>query len=160
MTRSPADFVEDKLGPKETCVAAKLVGERLAELVPPGALVYVAGSEPQILCYAHRFSPTRFDIAYPFTVLSPVAKTYQLEAIRDIQEHPPSAIVLIRDTTSWLMQPASPTDFLDFLKKLLAEKYNIFGGYLEEDAPQRWLEPLPKEDASHCTLILFKRKTS
>ncbi len=57
-------------------------------------LCLLAGSEPQILYYAGRFSPTRFITVYPFTYPpAPVAKLYQAEAIRDLEAHPPSLIV-------------------------------------------------------------------
>src|SRR5262249_16391721 len=69
--------------------------KRLDEMTRPDEPILVAGSEPQILNYAHRFSPTRFVIVYPLMMLTPVAKNYQREAIREIEEHPPVAIVYV-----------------------------------------------------------------
>jgi 4-amino-4-deoxy-L-arabinose transferase-like glycosyltransferase len=141
-----------------TFLEGPLVAARLAQLTTANDFVYVAGSEPQILCYAHRFSPTRFDIAYPLMFPTPLAKGYQAEAIHDLQQFPPAAIVLVRDGLSWLRQPGTPKDFTDFLEKLLAQNYEIVGGYVIGDKQSRWQEPMRQEDVAHCNMILFKRK--
>jgi len=158
LIRSREQFALDRLGPWKTFLESPLVAARLTQLTAAWDLVYVAGSEPQILSYAHRFSPTRFDIAYPLTVPTPLAKGYQTEAIHDLQQRPPAAIVLVRSSSSWMIQPGNPTDFVDFLKKLLAGNYDIVGGCLSDGSQVRWREPLGKEDMARCTMILFKRK--
>ena len=158
LVRTRQQFAADRLGPWKTFVESPLVAARLRQITAAGDLVYVAGSEPQILCYAHRFSPTRFDIAYPLMIPTPLAKGYQAEAIHDLQQRPPAAIVLVRFGSSWASQPGTPPDFLDFLKKLLVEKYDLVGGCLSDGRHFRWQEPLGREDMAHCVMILLKRK--
>jgi hypothetical protein len=158
LLRTREQFALDRLGPWGTFLESPLVAARLTQLTAGRDLVYVAGSEPQILCYAHRFSPTRFDIAYPLMIPTPLARRYQAEAIHALQQHPPAAIVFVRSWSSWLTQPDSPPEFLDFLEKLLAGNYEVVGGCLSGGRKGRWQEPLGKEDMGRCTLILFKRK--
>jgi hypothetical protein len=158
LIRTPQQFAVDRLGPWKTFLESPMVAARLAQITAPGDLVYVAGSEPQILCYAHRFSSTRFDIAYPLMVPTPLARSYQAEAIHDLQQRPPAAIVFVRSPSSWMIQHGNPTDFVDFLKKLLARNYEIVGGCLSNDGQIQWQEPLAKKDMPHCAMILFKRK--
>ena len=158
MVRTPEQFALDYLGPWKTFLISPLVAARLQQHTAAGDLVYVAGSEPQILSYAHRFSATRFDIAYPFMIPTPLAKGYQAEVIHDLQQRPPAAIVLVRSRLSWMTQPGTPPDYGEFLGKLLADNYEIVGGYPSDDAQVRWQEPLGKEDMARCPMILFKRK--
>jgi hypothetical protein len=159
MCCSREQFWSEKLGAFGTFLEAPLVGARVAELTAPGDYVYVAGSEPQILCYAHRFSSTRFDIAYPFTLATPLAEGYQAEVIHDLQRRPPGAIVLAQTRSSWLIQPDSPRGFPAFLDKLLAGEYQVVGGYRFDGKQGRWQEPLMDlTDQAQCSLILFKRK--
>ena len=158
LLRTREQFAVDRLGPWKTFLISPLVAARLAQHTAAGDFVYVAGSEPQILCYARRFSSTRFDIAYPLMIPTPLAKGYQAEAIHDLQQRPPAAIVLVRSPLSWMTQPGSPPDFVDFLKKLLAGNYDIVGGCLSDGGQVRWREPLAGEDMPRCTMILFKRK--
>jgi hypothetical protein len=158
LIRTREQFAADKLGPWRTFLESPLVAARLKQLTAPGDFVYVAGSEPQILCYAHRFSSTRFDIAYPLMIPTPLAEGYQAEAMHDLQQRPPTAIVLVRSGSSWMNQPGTPPDFGAFLRKLLAENYEVVGGYLFDDRQGRWLEPMGKEDVVRCFMVLYKRK--
>ena len=155
MIRTKEQFATDKLASWGSFLESPLVAARIAQITSPRDLVYVAGSEPQILCYARRFSPTRFITAYPLMIPTPLATGYQAEAIRDLQRDAPAAIVLVRTPTTWLNEPASPPEFIDFLRKLLAEDYDVVGGYLSG----HWQEPMDRPEVSHCTMVLFKRKS-
>jgi hypothetical protein len=129
-------------------------------LTAPNDSVFVAGSEPQILFYAKRLSPTRFVIAYPMMIPSPLAQGYQQEAIASLEQHPPAVIVLARSNASWLAQPASPQDFPNYLDRLLAEHYERVGGAVLQGPGVIWQEPLSEQDLPRCSLVLFKRKGS
>jgi len=134
------------------------VAARVAELTQPNDYVYVAGSEPQILCYARRFSSTRFVIAYPLMFPSPLARDYQREAARDLEQKPPAVIVVATSNTSWLAGPESPPEFQSYLKGLLDAKYEQVGGFVREGETGQWMEPLPGEYASKASLIVFKKQ--
>jgi hypothetical protein len=158
MIRTPTQVAEQKLGPYGTFIGAPEVAGNLARLVPPNEYVYVAGSEPQILCYARRFSSTRFDIAYPLTLPTPLAGKYQAEAMADLRRRPPAAIVLAQSGSTWLRRPDTPPEFFQFLGALLDEQYEPVGGWLADGPSGRWQEGINREQATRYPLILFKRK--
>ncbi len=139
---------------------SQAVARRVAELTSPNDYVFVAGSEPQILFYANRLSPTRFVIVYPLMISTPLAQSYQQEAIRDLERRPPAVIVLARSPLSWLPQKQSPLKFINFLEKLLADHYDPVGGWVVEGQSGRWQEPLPDRDQANASLVLFRRKGS
>ena len=156
MTRSHARFAADKLGAGNPFAESVSAGQRVAQLTSPQDYVFVAGSEPQILCYANRFSPSRFVIAYPMMFPTPLAGRYQREAIRDLQQNPPQLIVWATSPMSWGRQKGTPPDFLDFLHRLLASDYQAIGGYASDAGPSAWIEPF--EDLHNYTLIVYKKK--
>jgi len=158
MIRSKEQFATDKLGGWGSFLESPFIAARTAQVTSPRDLVYVAGSEPQVLCYANRFSPTRFVTAYPLMIPTPLAAGYQAEAIADLKRDPPAAIVLVRTPTTWLRDADSPPEFVPFLSKLLAEDYDVVGGYLSDGSGSQWQEPMDRQDVSRCTMVLFKRK--
>jgi hypothetical protein len=135
-----------------------IVAQRLAEITKPEDPVFIAGSEPQILYYARRFSPTRFVIMYPLMLPSTLAAGYQEEAIRALKEHPPVAVVRSQWRTSWLRRPESPTAITTYLDRLLAERYERVGGYVLREHDGHWVEPLTSKDLPNASLVLFLRK--
>jgi hypothetical protein len=157
VTRSCTEFAELKLGGGNPFVESVPVAARVAQLTGPGDYVYVAGSEPQILCYARRLSPTRFVIAYPLMFPSPLALKYQREAIADLETKPPSVVVVASSNTSWLIGPGSPQELSGYLKQLLSKRYEQVGGYVLGEHGGRWTEPLPQEDVPKASLIVFRR---
>jgi hypothetical protein len=133
-----------------------VVAQKLAELTSPQDRVLVAGSEPQILYYARRLDSTRFDLMYPLMIPTPLAERYQQEAIREIEERPPAAIVRVQSNQSWLWQPSSPPEFRNFLLRLLPANYQLVGGYVRI-GNQGWLAPLPPAKMGECRLLLYQR---
>jgi hypothetical protein len=135
-----------------------IVAQKVAQLTSQDEPVFIAGSEPQILYYARRFSPTRFVLMYPLMIPSPLAQNFQREAVRDLEKRPPALIVKATSNTSWLRQAATPPEFEDYLDHLLDQNYERVGGYVRGDASGSWVEPLPNKDVPQATLILFKIK--
>jgi hypothetical protein len=158
IARTREQFAIDRLGTGGPFVESPLVAKRVAELTGPLDYVYVAGSEPQILYYSRRLSPTRFVIAYPLMIPTPLAQKFQREAIRDLQERPPTVIVLARSPMSWLVQESTPREFLPFLEQLLRSDYERIGGTIAEGPRTLWKEPLAEDEIAASELILFKRK--
>jgi hypothetical protein len=156
--RSKQQFALDKWGPGSPFVASPVVARRVAELTSLNDKVCVAGSEPQILYYAQRFSPTRFVISYPLTMSTPLARTFQLEAISDLEAKPPAVIVLVRSPESWETYEETPTDYTEYLKKIVSENYELIGGYLVEKNADHWQEPLGSDEMLRTNLVVFKRK--
>jgi hypothetical protein len=106
------------------------IARRVASITRPDSPVFVAGSEPQILYYAKRRSPTRFVIMYPLTIPTPVAEPYQEEAIAALVKNPPQVIVFSRVPKSWALQPQSPQLIMSYLAGLIKSgRYQVLGGW-------------------------------
>lgn len=157
LTISPEEFASKRLGDWSPFVESRRVAQRVAELSAPGDAVFIAGSEPQILYYAKRRSPTRFDIVYPMMIPSPVAGRYQEEAIRDLRQQPPRLIVLVQSETSWLIGNNTPRAFVDFINTSLEKDYERVGGFVRNPAGGEWTEPLADESLPAASLIIYRR---
>ena len=156
LTCSPARFVEVKYAGypfPEARIAAKRTGELSSE----NDFVYVAGSEPELLYYAKRFSPTRFVTTYALMIPTPRTQNYQLEAIQDLLTRPPALIVYVTSSASWMRQKSTPTDFFLFLDKFIQGNYERVGGFVLEGTKGHWAEPLTEQELTHASLILFRR---
>jgi hypothetical protein len=154
----PSRFSPAKFGSENPFAESPLVARRVAELSAPDDFVFIAGSEPQILCYAHRFSPTRFITMYPLMIPSSLAPEYQREAIQDLEQRPPTLIVLVRANTSWLEERNSPKDFPGQLKILLGQDYTRIGGFVPDATNGFWAEPISDTQFDRSSLVLFNRK--
>jgi hypothetical protein len=135
-----------------------IVAKRVAELTSPGDYVYVAGSEPQILYGSKRLSSTRFVIAYPLMINTPLASRYQEEIVADLTKRPPAVIVMTNSPLSWLRDKNSPNIFFPYLNELLRSNYDLVGGFVREGRGGRWQEPLENTQLPLCSLSLFKKR--
>ncbi len=158
VTRTPAAFAAGKLTGDNPFLESVVVARRLAEMTSPQDYVFVAGSEPQILYYARRLSATRFVIVYPLMIHTPLAATYQQEAINELEKHPPAVVVLSRLGVSWLTERDSPPGFFKYLNQSLARDYRLVGAYVRNGQGGRWQQPLPPGEENKASLILFRRK--
>ncbi len=134
------------------------VAERVAALTSPKDYVFIAGSEPQILYYARRRSPTRFITMYPLMLPSEFALGYQQEAVRDLAARPPKVIVMARSNLSWLLRDQSSKLFYNHLIDLTDRKYVLAGGYVWEGGRRYWQEPLSEDKLPLSSLLLFMRR--
>jgi hypothetical protein len=140
-------------------VEAQIVADKVSKLSSPNDFVYVAGSDPEILCYAQRFSPTRFITSYPLMIPNPSALAYQQTTISDLQQHPPALIVFVASGASWIRHEGSPTEYFDFLNEFLNNHYNIAGGYIKTDEQNgQWSDPISNEQFKNCSLVLYQWK--
>jgi hypothetical protein len=148
----------EKAGGGNAFIESRAVARRVAGMTSPNDFVFVAGSEPRILCYAKRFSPSRFVIMYPLMIPTPLAPSYQQEAMAELERRPPAVIVLARSPLSWLAQEQSPAEFMSYLNRLLGERYEPVGGWIVEEQGGHWQEPLAAGDREKCSLVVFRRK--
>lgn len=135
------------------------IAQRLAEITSPNDYVLVAGSEPEILYQARRRSCTRFVLVYPLMMPTPLAERYQLEAIRDLQQRPPAAVVLALSQKSWLVRPSTPEEFQVYLAGMLRRDYELIGGYVAEDGGSFWRGPMSSPLVQRSTMLLFRLKS-
>jgi hypothetical protein len=151
-------FATSRLGPWEAPFReSPAVAQRVAAMSSPDDYVYVAGTEPQVLCYARRLSPSRFINAYPLLMPTSLSRYYQREAIAELEQHPPALIVFSRQPSSWLGDATSPPEFLDYLGSLLAHHYRMVGGYVLQGRGSHWQEPLSTQEFGQASLVLFQR---
>jgi hypothetical protein len=154
---SPARFVEVKYAGYPFS-AAQIAAKRVDELSSGNDFVYVAGSEPEIIYYARRFSPTRFITSYALMMPTPFTQNYQQEAIQDLLTRPPYLIVYVNSSASWMRQETTPPEFFAFLNKFMSENYERIGGYVTDGMNGRWIEPFTDKELADSSLILFKHK--
>jgi 4-amino-4-deoxy-L-arabinose transferase-like glycosyltransferase len=159
MFMSRQQFSENKMLGVFPFIEAKLVGDKVAELSSSNDFVFVAGSEPEILVYAQRFSPTRFITSYALMIPTSVAARYQHEAIGDLEQNPPKIIVFPQSGYSWMRQSNTPPDFVNFLGSFLAQHYERVCGYVKSDAQNGyWATSLSLDEFRNCSLVVYKFK--
>jgi hypothetical protein len=131
------------------------IAGRIAGITSDRDYVLILGSEPQILYYAQRRSPTRFMITYPLMIDTPMTLQYQKEAIGALEEHPPKVILLARQFYSG----NGPVLLLEYMKKFLSSgDYTLLGGYVQGPDRNYWKESISKEELPSSNLLLFRRK--
>lgn len=157
MRASSGQFIARKMA-ESPFIEAQAAARQVAGLTSPDDFVFVAGSEPEILYYAQRFSPTRFITSYALMIPTPLASGFQREAIHDLLARPPKMIVFTQMGSSWLRQSTSPPQFLDFMGGFLSN-YNLLGGYVKVNPLMCvWTENLSAEDYKKASLLIYERK--
>jgi hypothetical protein len=157
---SPEKFAREQMK-GQPFQEAKLAAGHIARSTSPDDFVFVAGSEPEILCYAQRFSPSRFITTYPLMIPTPLAGGYQQETMLNLLTRPPKVIVFVQADSSWLRQPDTPPAFLNFLYSFLAKNYELTGGYVENaEGNDYWTNHLNASDFNAPSLLLYRRRPS
>ena len=139
-------------------IESQLMAARVAQLSSPDDFVFVAGSEPEILCYARRFSPTRFVTIYPLMVPGSLARQCQQEVIRDLLKHPPALIVYVIASNSWTRHDNTPSDFFTFFNGFLKQNYKMNCCYMPDDQKSRSSDLVTGGDLTNASLVLFTHK--
>jgi len=98
------------------------VGSYLRVLINKNDTVFVLGSEPQLLFYAHAIAPTRFCIFYPLVQPSPYRSKFREELVSALKQRPPEFLVAINDPNSLGAIDIVRDDFINAIR-------NIFAGY-------------------------------
>jgi hypothetical protein len=130
---SKEEFSKAKLGGENTFLNSVSASQEIKNMTDSGDYVLVAGSEPQILYYSKRKSPTRFVIFYPLMINTPVSSNYQKEAVEEIKKNPPKIIAYVNSYYSWTPDPNSPKMIIEFLDGLMKEKYDLVEGSSKEN---------------------------
>jgi len=157
MTLSPAQFAQRKAS-DQPFVEALQAAHQVGQMAAPDDFVFVAGSEPEILCYSQRYSPSRFITVYPLMIPTPMARGFQQEAINDLQRHPPKLIIVVKAPFSWLLQPDSPPDLWDFIKNSLQKDYAMAGAYVNGPTGVYWTGTPDEKQMADYSLLFYRRK--
>jgi hypothetical protein len=86
--------------------------------------------------------------------------SYQQEAIRDIENRRPKAIVLSQRAESGLWDEKSPQVFRNFLTEYLRTKYSLVGATVWNADSVVWKSQLSEYDMANASLLLFSLKTN
>ncbi len=127
----------------------------------PDNTVAILGSEPQILFYAKRRSPTGYTDTYEMMKSHPYALQMQKEMIKEIEAASPRFIVFV-NTPSWLIEPNSCTALFDWFERY-QEKYYMKVGIVDvadfTTTFYRWgKETLDYKPVSENWIAIFERK--
>ena len=89
--------------------------------------VAILGSEPQILFYAKRRSPTGYTDTYEMMKSHPYAIQMQKEMIDEIEATSPKLIIFVHTRVSWLPEPGSHNLIFDWFEQYQQKYYRQVG---------------------------------
>ena len=139
---------------------SKPVADFIAARTRPSDLVLIEGSEPQILFYANRRSPSAFVMIYPLMTTHPRYQEFQRQMMQEIEQRPPKYIAAaanIPESFAW--DEAAEPQIIDFLDALIAHDYVLERSRLVAGTDGEWIEPGDKRMSSDAPMIsIFRRK--
>lgn len=105
---------------------SKPVADYVAARTAADDRVLIVGSEPQILFYAKRRSPSAFLMMYPLTSVHARYLEFQRQLIADVKAHPPAFIVeMVHIPTSLTPDEDADPQALRFLSELIGRDYTL-----------------------------------
>jgi 4-amino-4-deoxy-L-arabinose transferase-like glycosyltransferase len=116
------------------------IGEYLAKQSQPGDTVFILGSEPQILYYAHRKSASRYCFIDP--AMFPDARDRQHEILDELRTRPPRFIVTEFARGAFVRFPNTPPDLFDGIYHLLTNSYRAVAIVPGEDSEMHLIRPI------------------
>ena len=138
-----------------------VVADYIKQETKPEDKIFVAGSEPQIYYYAHRFCSNRFNITFPLSIETPKQLEYQRELLNNLRSDPPKMMVY-----SILRSSAAPiNETLDRYREeffeLFGSKYVLEASYVlsSEDFNHGYLRIHPNAaDLDLSSLFVYRRR--
>jgi hypothetical protein len=137
------------------------IAEYLAENTQPSDPVFIAGSEPQILFYAQRRSPSVFLMLYPLMTTHPRYREFQQTMIGELQRNPPKYIVaLLNIPTSILWDQAADPEIMRVIRSSAETNYTVERIRLVSGPHGEWVQPDDSRLTRDSPLIyIFRRKS-
>jgi hypothetical protein len=135
------------------------IADYIKSQTSPESQVAVLGSEPEILFYAGRRSPTGYIYTYGLMEPQPYASRMQREMAGEIEAAKPEFTLFVGVPTSWLPQVGFDPFILDWAKGYLRQYYDLVG--LAEILPKseyRWGADLKNyQRRSQWSVEVYKR---
>jgi hypothetical protein len=103
--------------------AALIIAKKIKPLTSPKDLIFIDGSDPEILYYVCRKSATKFVIKYPLSLPTSLSEKYKREEISELEANPPEVIVT-PITPFYIKQELSRLKKLDALNQYLIPLLN------------------------------------
>jgi hypothetical protein len=145
--------------------AAPVVASTIQKITAPQDTVFIDGSEPEILYYAHRKSATRFVIKYPLILPTIFSERYKAQEISELQSNPPKIIVSYSTPLNLNnnLKKLKNLDILDqYLVSLLLKDYTFMAvvSLMDENNQFKvtYSTEQPKLDGVQY-LVIYKRKS-
>jgi 4-amino-4-deoxy-L-arabinose transferase-like glycosyltransferase len=104
---------------------APVLGAWLAERSDARPVIFVFGSEPEVLFYAGARSASRYIYVYPLHMALPAAAARQQETLTELRAAPPRFIVATFVETSLLESPETPQILKTGLRELIDRDYEL-----------------------------------
>jgi hypothetical protein len=105
---------------------SKQLASYLADSTSPADKVFIVGSEPEILFYARRQSPSSFLMIYPLTNSYPRTKEFQQTVWNDLQKALPRVILKVANIPgSYMWDGVADISILDRLDDLIRRNYVV-----------------------------------
>ncbi len=98
--KASTDEVSWKSYPGNPFVEAPLIARFAAERTEPDDAIFIIGSEPEILFYAHRKSASRYIHTYPVLTIAPDGPRRLEEYVTDFIDRRPRMVILVDVITS------------------------------------------------------------
>jgi 4-amino-4-deoxy-L-arabinose transferase-like glycosyltransferase len=124
--------------------------------------IAILGSEPEILFYADRLSATGHIYMYGLMENHRYAEEMQRQLISEIESTAPAFIVVVNNSTSWLLRQDSLNKVLDWGDSYIPLRYDEVGIVeIFDDKPSRYLwgeETAGYEPKAESFVSIFKRR--
>jgi len=116
------------------------IGNYIKNNSQPTDQIAVVGSEPEIYFYASRRAPTGYIYTYPLVENQEYAGVMQQEMINQIESAPPTYILFIDVSLSWLRHSGSSTKVFEWCQRYRQERYELVGmvDMLSPETVFRW----------------------
>jgi MFS family permease len=140
---------------------SKSLAAFIAAHTTPADKVFVVGSEPQILFYARRQSPSSFLMLYPLTSTYPRYHEFQETVLSQIQRDPPQYILsLVNIPWSYLWDGMADMDFLVRMQKWMQQEYTVDRAMTVTGLHGDWILDGDSrlQQGTPCVFILKKRE--
>jgi len=150
-----AAYFEDNPFPE-----SKAVADFIASRTSPDDRVLIEGSEPQILFYAQRRSPTAFLMMYPLTITHPHYREFQERMMAEIEACPPKYIVAMVDIPySLAWDESADLQIMRFLDTLIAKNYTLELTRVMSGSDGQWIDPPDGHvDPNTPAIAIYRRK--
>jgi Dolichyl-phosphate-mannose-protein mannosyltransferase len=139
---------------------SKPVADYIARNTQPTDPVFIVGSEPEILFYAKRRSPSSFLMIYPLMTTHPRYKELQHQMLAEVTQNPPKYIVaILHIPTSFMWDQAADPEIMRSLDALIDRDYTLDRARSVSGLNGEWIEAGDGRLQSDAPfLYIFKRK--
>jgi hypothetical protein len=158
-SKTPVELSEWIYGTANPFTESQIIAREIVKITGPRDKVFIAGSEPQILFYSKRVSPTKYMVTHALNIETKKREEYQREVVEELKSTPPKAIVYCQLAYSNLWNESSPSIFIDYLNSEIEKHYEMAGVTVRIRGKLYWLSEPEEEEIRSASLILYRMKS-